>query len=306
MDSFLPPSFLVPLLHPHLLTVDPIFLLAPFAVMPAVVVRQRKAWRRKDGVFIYFEDNGGVIVNNKGEMKGRFLFVNKARSYTHSRLASIELHVPLFFISVILSFCGYLWWFEKGGGVVGGAAPALVLLVSCQFAACRLSWSSAAAVFSNRSVCVGLLGVPGRGDGRCVPRLECRLARPTAGQKILALRWALCRGGAIFQVSQIGPLARLFLICPHFFFLPLPALRTLSSNCCFRLRHQRPRGQGVRRPVAPYRQQRRLHCLRRRKKQQRARDHKETFLPRPEDIVPPFFLSEERDGEVEAAAYPKS
>lgn len=39
--------------------------------MPAVVVRQRKAWRRKDGVFIYFEDNGGVIVNNKGEMKGK-------------------------------------------------------------------------------------------------------------------------------------------------------------------------------------------------------------------------------------------
>jgi ribosomal protein L14 len=23
--------------------------------MPAVVVRQRKAWRRKDGVFLYFE-----------------------------------------------------------------------------------------------------------------------------------------------------------------------------------------------------------------------------------------------------------
>ncbi|KAJ2722618.1 60S ribosomal protein L23 [Coemansia sp. Benny D115] len=39
-------------------------------VMPAVVVRQRKSWRRKDGVFIYFEDNAGVIVNNKGEMKG--------------------------------------------------------------------------------------------------------------------------------------------------------------------------------------------------------------------------------------------
>jgi len=38
--------------------------------MPAVVVRQRKAIRRKDGVFIYFEDNAGVIVNNKGEMKG--------------------------------------------------------------------------------------------------------------------------------------------------------------------------------------------------------------------------------------------
>lgn len=39
--------------------------------MPAVVIRQRKPWRRKDGVFIYFEDNAGVIVNPKGEMKGR-------------------------------------------------------------------------------------------------------------------------------------------------------------------------------------------------------------------------------------------
>merc|ERR1711981_878228 len=39
-------------------------------VMPAVVIRQRKTFRRKDGQFIYFEDNAGVIVNNKGEMKG--------------------------------------------------------------------------------------------------------------------------------------------------------------------------------------------------------------------------------------------
>ncbi|XP_009323888.1 PREDICTED: 60S ribosomal protein L23 [Pygoscelis adeliae] len=37
---------------------------------PAVVIRQRKSYRRKDGVFLYFEDNAGVIVNNKGEMKG--------------------------------------------------------------------------------------------------------------------------------------------------------------------------------------------------------------------------------------------
>ena len=42
-------------------------------VMPAVVIRQRKAIRRKDGSFIYFEDNAGVIVNNKGEMKGIFI-----------------------------------------------------------------------------------------------------------------------------------------------------------------------------------------------------------------------------------------
>ena len=45
------------------------------AVMPAVVVRQRKPWRRKDGVFIYFEDNAGVIVNPKGEMKGTCLLL---------------------------------------------------------------------------------------------------------------------------------------------------------------------------------------------------------------------------------------
>ena len=45
-----------------------------FAVLPAVVVRQRKPWRRKDGVFIYFEDNAGVIVNPKGEMKGAHPF----------------------------------------------------------------------------------------------------------------------------------------------------------------------------------------------------------------------------------------
>merc|ERR1712202_124903 len=39
-------------------------------VMPAVVIRQRKSFRRKDGNFIHFEDNAGVIVNPKGEMKG--------------------------------------------------------------------------------------------------------------------------------------------------------------------------------------------------------------------------------------------
>jgi large subunit ribosomal protein L23e len=39
-------------------------------VMPAVIIRQRKPFRRKDGVVLYFEDNAGVIVNNKGEMKG--------------------------------------------------------------------------------------------------------------------------------------------------------------------------------------------------------------------------------------------
>ncbi len=39
-------------------------------VMPAIVIRQRKPWRRRDGTFLYFEDNAGVIVNPKGETKG--------------------------------------------------------------------------------------------------------------------------------------------------------------------------------------------------------------------------------------------
>eukprot|EP01017_Pseudomicrothorax_dubius_P001810 TRINITY_DN0_c661_g1_i2.p1 TRINITY_DN0_c661_g1~~TRINITY_DN0_c661_g1_i2.p1 ORF type:complete len:142 (+),score=47.46 TRINITY_DN0_c661_g1_i2:50-475(+) len=39
-------------------------------VLQAVVVRQRKAWRRKEGIFVYCEDNAGVIVNPKGELKG--------------------------------------------------------------------------------------------------------------------------------------------------------------------------------------------------------------------------------------------
>ena len=39
-------------------------------VMPGVVVRQKKSWRRRDGITLFFEDNAGVIVNPKGEMKG--------------------------------------------------------------------------------------------------------------------------------------------------------------------------------------------------------------------------------------------
>ena len=35
-------------------------------VMPAVIVRQQKPWCKKDGVYMYFEDNAGVIVNPKG------------------------------------------------------------------------------------------------------------------------------------------------------------------------------------------------------------------------------------------------
>ena len=39
-------------------------------VFPAIIVRQRKPIRRKEGLIIYFEDNAGVICNPKGELKG--------------------------------------------------------------------------------------------------------------------------------------------------------------------------------------------------------------------------------------------
>ena len=54
--------------HKSLILIN--FFTKSFKVHPAVVVRQSKAFRRRDGTFLYFEDNAGVIVNNKGEMKG--------------------------------------------------------------------------------------------------------------------------------------------------------------------------------------------------------------------------------------------
>ena len=39
-------------------------------VLIGVIVRQKQLWRRRDGIVIGFEDNAGVIVNDKGELKG--------------------------------------------------------------------------------------------------------------------------------------------------------------------------------------------------------------------------------------------
>ena len=36
-------------------------------VLNGVVVRQRKHWRRREGHYVYFQDNAGVIINAKGE-----------------------------------------------------------------------------------------------------------------------------------------------------------------------------------------------------------------------------------------------
>jgi len=39
-------------------------------VLPAVVVRQKKPFRRRDGAWIQFEDNAAVLMTPEGEMKG--------------------------------------------------------------------------------------------------------------------------------------------------------------------------------------------------------------------------------------------
>ncbi|KAL2150904.1 hypothetical protein VTH82DRAFT_6002 [Thermothelomyces myriococcoides] len=59
-------------------------------VHPAVIVRQAKPWKRFDGVFLYFEDNAGVIVNAKGEMKGSAITgpVGKEAAELWPRIAS--------------------------------------------------------------------------------------------------------------------------------------------------------------------------------------------------------------------------
>ena len=46
-------------------------------VFPAIMIRQRKPFRRKDGLVLYFEDNAGVIVSPKGEMKGSAIPVRR-------------------------------------------------------------------------------------------------------------------------------------------------------------------------------------------------------------------------------------
>jgi large subunit ribosomal protein L14 len=40
------------------------------SVFPAILIRQRKPYRRADGVWIQFEDNAAVIITPEGELRG--------------------------------------------------------------------------------------------------------------------------------------------------------------------------------------------------------------------------------------------
>jgi large subunit ribosomal protein L14 len=39
-------------------------------VMPAIIVRQRKPYRRRDGTWIQFEDSAAVLITPDGELRG--------------------------------------------------------------------------------------------------------------------------------------------------------------------------------------------------------------------------------------------
>ena len=56
--------------------------------MPAVVIRQRKTLRRKDGTFLYFEDNAGVIVNNKVRIKLVFRHLSQCVTASEIRFSN--------------------------------------------------------------------------------------------------------------------------------------------------------------------------------------------------------------------------
>ena len=40
-------------------------------VKRAIIIRQKKSWRRREGIFVHFEDNAAVLVTQKNEMEGK-------------------------------------------------------------------------------------------------------------------------------------------------------------------------------------------------------------------------------------------
>ena len=60
-------------------------------VMSVVVICQKKSRHQKESIFIYFEDNAGVIVNVKGEMKDSEI----ARPVTQKHLGEVSRQVNM-------------------------------------------------------------------------------------------------------------------------------------------------------------------------------------------------------------------
>ncbi len=63
-------------------------------VMKAVVVRTRKEIRRKDGTYIRFDENAGVLISDAGEPIGTRIFGPVARELREKRFMKIVSLAP--------------------------------------------------------------------------------------------------------------------------------------------------------------------------------------------------------------------
>ena len=63
-------------------------------VAKAVIVRTAKETRRKDGTYIKFDENAGVIVNDAGEPRGTRIFGPVARELREKRYMKIVSLAP--------------------------------------------------------------------------------------------------------------------------------------------------------------------------------------------------------------------
>jgi large subunit ribosomal protein L14 len=64
------------------------------AVVQAVIVRQRKAFRRKDGSYIRFDENAAVIIKKDGEPVGTRVFGPVARELRERKYMKIVSLAP--------------------------------------------------------------------------------------------------------------------------------------------------------------------------------------------------------------------
>jgi large subunit ribosomal protein L14 len=61
-------------------------------VAQAVIVRTKKAIRRKDGTYIHFDDNAAVIINPDGEPRGTRVFgpvARELREHEYTKIISL-------------------------------------------------------------------------------------------------------------------------------------------------------------------------------------------------------------------------
>jgi large subunit ribosomal protein L14 len=63
-------------------------------VVKAVIVRQRKEYRRKDGTYIRFDENAAVLINESGEPVGTRVFGPVARELSEKMFLKIVSLAP--------------------------------------------------------------------------------------------------------------------------------------------------------------------------------------------------------------------